>query len=175
VIIHVFLKVSNGIFRKKNVKSFPMQDKERKEFYMSAALEEAHFAQRRGEVPVGAVVSSEGKILSRGHNQSISLHDATAHAEIIAIRNACSILQNYRLSGCDLYVTLEPCVMCVGAALQARLHGLYFGAYDPKTGACGSAVGIPFDKLNHQMEVSGGILEKECGQILKDFFKEKRG
>ena len=144
------------------------------ESFMRAALLEAQKAAVNDEVPVGAVVVQDTKILSRAHNETISLNDPTAHAEILAIREACRIRENYRIPDCDLYVTLEPCVMCLGAVLHARIRRLIFGALDPKSGAVESIVTLPFDRMNHSIEIEGGILAEECGKILKDFFANKR-
>ena len=144
------------------------------EFYLRLALEEARESLNAGEVPVGAVVVSEKKILSRAHNETISSQDPTAHAEVVAIRRACLMRNNHRLLDCDLYVTLEPCPMCLGALVQARIKRLVFGASDPKGGAVESIMRFPFDRTNHQPEVIGGVLAEECSQILEDFFKNKR-
>ena len=143
--------------------------------YMRAALELAREAQAAGEVPVGAVVVRSGEIIGRGHNHPITGNDPTAHAEIAALREAARHLGNYRLGGCDIYVTLEPCVMCAGAILHARLARLVYGARDPKTGACGS-VSDPFadSRLNHHTTVTGGVLEREAGSLLRDFFAARR-
>jgi tRNA(adenine34) deaminase len=144
------------------------------ERYMKEALAEAQKAAQREEVPVGAVAVIGDRIVGRGYNKPVSESDPTAHAEIVALRDACRQMENFRLSGCDLYVTLEPCAMCLGAAVQARVSRLVFGAYDPKSGAVGSAMSFSFDKLNHRIEIKGGILAAECGKILKDFFEKKR-
>ena len=144
------------------------------EFFILQALKEAEKSAKKGEVPVGAVVVSENKVLSRAHNDVIEKNDPTAHAEIMAIRKACLKRKNYRLSDCDLYVTLEPCPMCLGAAVNSRIKRLIFGAYDPKAGAVESTMKFPFDRMNHRVEIKGGVLAEECGKILKDFFKEKR-
>ena len=144
------------------------------QFFMRQALVEALKSSRAGEVPVGAVVTKENQILSRGHNLPISRKDPTAHAEIVAIRKACSKLKSYRLPGCDLYVTLEPCAMCLGALVQARLRKLVFGALDPKGGAVQSLMNFPFEKTNHKVEIKGGVLAEECSQVLKEFFQGKR-
>ncbi len=141
---------------------------------MRQALAQAERARDRGEVPVGAVVVSGGKILGRGYNRPIGRNDPTAHAEIVAIRRACRRRKKYRLTDCDLYVTLEPCAMCLGAAVQARLRRVVFGALDPKSGAVRSIMRFPFEKLNHRPEVKGGLLAEECGLVLKDFFRPKR-
>jgi tRNA(adenine34) deaminase len=144
------------------------------EFFMRRALVEAKKSLPEGEVPVGAILVSGNKILSRGHNQPIRKKDPTAHAEIMVIRKACLKRKEYRLGDCDLYVTLEPCAMCLGAALQARIKRLVFGAYDPKGGAVESLMEFPFDRMNHQPEIKGGVLAAECGKILSDFFSKKR-
>lgn len=144
------------------------------EKFMREALKEADKAGKRGEVPIGAVIVSRGKIIARGHNQSIRKNDPTAHAEIIAIRKACAKRGNYRILDSVLYVTLEPCAMCLGAVVQARLGRLVFGALDPKAGAVLSIMTFPMDKTNHRMEILGGVLAGECGRVLKDFFRERR-
>ena len=144
------------------------------EYFMRQALCEAEKALRSNEVPVGAVLVKENKILHRAYNQTILKSDPTAHAEVLAIRAACHTFNNHRLPDCDLYVTLEPCAMCLGALIQARIKRLIFGAYDPKAGAVKSIMRFPFEKTNHRIEIKGGILEAECGKILKDFFKAKR-
>ena len=144
------------------------------ESFMREALLEAKRAAENNEVPVGAVVVSDKKILSRAHNGTISLNDPAAHAEILAIREACRIINNYRIPGCDMYVTLEPCAMCLGAICQARIRRLIFGALDPKSGAVESIMTFPFNRMNHTVEIEAGILSEECGKILKDFFTEKR-
>lgn len=141
---------------------------------MRIALAEARKAARAGEIPVGAVIVLGDKILSRGHNQPIRRHDPTAHAEIVAMRLAGRQKQNYRLSGCDLYVTLEPCVMCLGAVVQARIRRLVYGAADPKAGAVRSIMSFSFKKTNHLPEVRAGLLAQEGAALLKDFFKPKR-
>ncbi len=145
-------------------------------FYMAEALEEARQALAAGEVPVGAVlVGADGRILGRGRNLPISNQDPTAHAEIIALRAAAGSLGNYRLPGTALYVTIEPCIMCVGALLHARVRRLVFGAPDPKGGACISLYRIPEDdRLNHRVEVTGGIREAECRELVQEFFKQRR-
>jgi tRNA(adenine34) deaminase len=143
--------------------------------WMRAALALAEEAWRQGEVPVGAVVVADGQILGRGFNAPITRHDPSAHAEIAALRDAASALGNYRLPGSDLYVTLEPCPMCAGAIMQARIRRLVFGAADPKTGACGSVVDLFAEpRLNHQTAVTGGVLTDECGALLRRFFAERR-
>ena len=142
--------------------------------YMKEALRSAAGAGKRGEVPIGAVVVRAGKIIARGANCPVSRRDPTAHAEIIALRKAARRTGNYRLTGSDLYVTLEPCAMCLGAIVQARIRRLVFGAADPKAGAVGSIMTFPFDKVNHRPEIRAGVLEEECRRILRDFFRLKR-
>jgi len=143
--------------------------------FMMQALEQAKLAAQEGEVPVGAVLVQHGKVISKAFNRPISNHDPSAHAEMLALRSAAGEIENYRLPGSTLYVTLEPCVMCAGAMLHARVDIVVFGARDPKTGAAGSVVDIfSINQLNHQTTVDGGILESECGQVLRDFFKERR-
>ena len=144
------------------------------EFFMRQALVEAQKSLSKDEVPVGAVLVSENEIISCAHNEPVAKNDPTAHAEIIAIRKAGSKMRNYRLSGCDLYVTLEPCAMCLGAAVHARISRLIFGALDPKGGAVESVMKFPLERMNHRVEIVGGVLAGECGKILKDFFKIKR-
>ncbi len=141
---------------------------------MREALLEAEKAEDKGEVPVGAVLVKDETIIARGHNKPVSGNDPTAHAEIVAIRNASEKIQNYRLSGCELYVTLEPCTMCLGAAVQSRINRLVFGALDPKSGAVESVMGFPLEKMNHRMEIRGGVLAEECGKILRAFFERRR-
>ncbi len=142
---------------------------------MQVALELAKQAASAGEVPVGAIVVKDGVVIGSGANAPIGTHDPTAHAEIIAIRNAAAHLVNYRLVNCTLYVTLEPCAMCTGAIQHARIARLVYGATDPKTGACGSVVDLMENvKLNHHTEVTGGVLAQKCGEILSDFFKLRR-
>ena len=143
--------------------------------YMQLALDQAQHAWDLGEVPVGAVVVKDGIVIAVGYNQPIGKHDPTAHAEIMALRAASEKLGNYRLPGCELYVTLEPCVMCSGAMLHARLSRVVFGASDPKTGACVSVLNL-FDQpaLNHQTAIAGGVMAEECGDFLRAFFVERR-
>jgi tRNA(adenine34) deaminase len=143
--------------------------------YMQAALELAKEAAGLGEVPVGAVVVKDGEIIGRGSNAPISQHDPSAHAEIQAMRDAAARLGNYRLVGCSLYVTLEPCAMCAGAIQHARIANLVYGASDPKTGACGSVIDLMAEaRLNHHTEVTGGVLAQECGSLLSAFFASRR-
>ena len=144
-------------------------------FYMEQAVAQARRAEALGEVPVGAVVVKDGVIIATGYNHPIGTHDPTAHAEIMALRAAAAVLGNYRLPGCVLYVTLEPCVMCAGAMMHARLARVVYGATDQKTGACGSVLNL-FDegRLNHHTEVSGGVLGEQCSALLKEFFALRR-
>jgi tRNA(adenine34) deaminase len=144
--------------------------------FMGLALNQARKAWDAGEVPVGAVVVDEsGDILAQAHNAPITLNDPTAHAEVLALRQAAAQAGNYRLPGATLYVTIEPCLMCVGAIIQARLQRLVFGAADPKAGACTSLYRIPEDqRLNHRLEVTGGIRETECRELLQQFFQARR-
>ena len=143
--------------------------------YMRTALEQARKAQAAGEVPVGAVAVKDGEIVGTGFNAPISGHDPTAHAEIRALRDAAQRLGNYRLPGCELYVTLEPCAMCVGAMLHARIARLVYGAADPKTGACGSVIDLFAEpRLNHHASLTTGVMAEECGALLREFFAAKR-
>ena len=142
---------------------------------MRAALREAHASHARDEVPVGCVIVHDGMIVGRGHNQVESLQDATAHAEVVAIGAASNALGSWRLSDCTLYVTLEPCAMCAGAIVLARLGRLVYGAADPKAGACGSVLDVIGERrLNHRVQVTPGVLEPECGELLRAFFRRKR-
>ena len=142
---------------------------------MAQALTEAEKARRSGEIPVGAVVVKDGVIIAKGHNERESKKDSTLHAEMTAIRRACKILDSWRLTDCDLYVTLEPCTMCAGAILQARIRNLYIGTSDLKAGAAGSVIDVfRVGAFNHRVEVSWGLLEQECSVILKEFFGELR-
>ena len=142
---------------------------------MQAALAEARLAGEAGEVPIGAVIVHEGAILARGQNSVLREVDPTAHAEVVAMRAAAKALGNYRLNGCTLYVTLEPCAMCAGAMIHARLDRLVFAAADPKAGACGSVLGvINHPKLNHQMWLEQGTGAEESGELLRNFFRERR-
>ena len=143
--------------------------------WMAEALSLAKDAGARGEVPVGAIVVCDNVIVGRGGNAPIAASDPTAHAEITALREAAATLRNYRLPGCSLYVTLEPCPMCVGAILHARLARLVFGARDPKTGACGSIVDLFAEpRLNHHTTVTGGVAADACAALLSDFFASRR-
>ena len=146
------------------------------EDFMRAALELAEAASAAGEVPVGAVVVHAGDIIGRGFNHPIAAQDPTAHAEIAALREAARHLKNYRLGHCDLYVTLEPCAMCAGAIMHARIERVFFAALDPKTGACGSVANLFADaRLNHQTAVQGGLLAAESRALLRRFFGGRRG
>ena len=143
--------------------------------YMQQAISQARNAWALGEVPVGALIVKDGQIIATGFNQPIGNHDPTAHAEIMALRAAATILGNYRLPGCEMYVTLEPCAMCAGAMMHARLARVVYGASDPKTGACGSVLNLfEQEKLNHHTELTAGVLAEECGTLLKEFFAERR-
>lgn len=143
--------------------------------FMHSALAMAHYARDAGEVPVGAVVVKSNEIIGRGYNRSIVAADPTAHAEVMAMRDAGRRLENYRLLGCTLYVTLEPCAMCVGALFHARIMRLVYAATDPKTGVCGSVIDLTSEtRLNHHMQVSGGVLAEEASLLLKQFFAERR-
>lgn len=145
------------------------------EIFMQHALDLARQAWEENEVPVGAVVVKDGQVIGRGYNSPVSRHDPTAHAEIQALREAARHLGNYRLVGCSLYVTLEPCAMCAGAIMHARVARLVYGASDPKTGACGSVVDLFQEvRLNHHATVTSGVLASECGELLSAFFSERR-
>jgi tRNA(adenine34) deaminase len=143
--------------------------------FMRAAIAEAELAERDGEVPVGAVVVYAGEVIALGNNRVLRDSDPTAHAEVVAMRVAGKVLGNYRLEGCSLYVTLEPCAMCAGAILHARIARLVYAASDPKAGACGSVLGVMnHPQLNHRVEVVSGLLAEECGAMLTNFFRERR-
>jgi tRNA(adenine34) deaminase len=143
--------------------------------YMRLAIEQAQLAAQSGEVPVGAVLVRDGQVISRAFNKPIANHDPSAHAEMLALREAALAVENYRIPGATLYVTLEPCAMCSGAMLHARLDRVVYGAPDPKTGAAGSVLNLFSSKqINHQTSVEGGIMSEECGQLLRDFFKGRR-
>ena len=145
------------------------------ERFMMEALKEAQKALEKNEVPVGAVIVHEGKVIARAHNQNILLRDPTAHAEMIAITEATSALQSERLLHTELYVTIEPCAMCAGALVLARVKRIVFGADDPKAGACGSVVNIAHhQKLNHRIQMTSGVLEKECRSLIQEFFRHRR-
>ncbi len=143
--------------------------------FMKAAIREAVKAARKDEVPIGAVIVMDGRIIARGHNTRHKTKNAVNHAEIIAIQKACKKVGDWRLSGCDLYVTLEPCPMCAGACVNARVDNVYFGAYDQKAGCAGTLMNIPADeRFNHRCGVTGGIMEEECVSLLGEFFRNKR-
>lgn len=153
----------------------PVLDPQPRDRYMRLALEQARLAWAEGEVPVGAVVVRDGEVVAAGFNQPIGRHDPSAHAEIVALRAAADKLGNYRLPGCELYVTLEPCVMCSGAMMHARLARVVYAAPDPKTGACGSVLDLfGEERLNHHTEVVGGVMAEEASSLLKAFFAERR-
>lgn len=143
---------------------------------MQLALQQALLAQNMGEVPVGAVIfDHHGEMIGSGFNRTIQEHDPTGHAEVVALRAAAKHIKNYRIPGATLYVTLEPCAMCMGAIMHARLARVVFGARDPKTGACGSVIDLPQEsRLNHHTEVTGGVLDQACGETLRTFFKRRR-
>ena len=143
--------------------------------YMGEALALARQAAAAGEVPVGAVVVKDGAVIGRGHNHPVAAHDPTAHAEVVAMRDAAARLGNYRLVDCTLYVTLEPCAMCAGAIMHARLGRVVYGAADPKAGACGSVVNLFAEsRLNHHATVAGGMMAEEAGKLLQEFFSMRR-
>lgn len=143
--------------------------------YMARALELAQRAAEAGEVPVGAVIVKNGEVIGEGYNQPISSTDPTAHAEIIAMRNAAAFVNNYRLTGCDLYVTIEPCTMCVGAMVHARIRRIIFGAVEARAGALKSQLQLmDGDYYNHVIDWHGGVLADQCGAVMLDFFREKR-
>ena len=145
------------------------------EQFMKEALKEAKKAYNKLEIPVGAIIVKDGKIIARAHNIKEEKQDTTKHAEIIAIQKASKKLETWRLNDCEMYVTLEPCAMCAGAIIQARIKKVYIGTMDPKTGACGSVLNLLKDfKFNHNVELETGILKDDCEQILKNFFKELR-
>jgi len=143
--------------------------------FMQQALEQAELAALAGEVPVGAVIVRDGEVISKAFNKPITNHDPSAHAEMLALRQAALSVENYRLPGTTLYVTLEPCTMCAGAILHARVDRVVYGAVDAKTGAAGSVLDVFSSKqINHQTVIEGGMMAEECGQLLRDFFKERR-
>ncbi len=142
--------------------------------YMSKALAEAEKAALEGEVPIGAVIVRDGEIIAAAHNNREATHDATGHAELLAIRHACEALGGWHLYGCTLYVTLEPCPMCMGAIINSRLGRVVFGAKDAKAGACGSVIDLRNYPLNHKPEVVQGFMQADCAKLLSDFFKNKR-
>ncbi|HAT39335.1 tRNA adenosine(34) deaminase TadA [Polynucleobacter necessarius] len=143
--------------------------------YMRMAIEQAQLAAQSGEVPVGAVLVRDGQVISKAFNKPISNHDPSAHAEMLALREAALMEKNYRLPGSTLYVTLEPCAMCSGAMLHARISRIVYGAPDPKTGAAGGVMDLFASKrINHQTSAEGGVMSEECGQLLREFFKGRR-
>jgi tRNA(adenine34) deaminase len=145
------------------------------EAYLQLAIEQARLAAQAGEVPVGAIVVFENTVVGRGRNAVLATNDPTAHAEIVALRDAARQLNNYRLTGCELYTTLEPCSMCAGAIIHARVARLVYGTADPKAGAAGSVLDvINHPKLNHQLEITAGVMADECGELLRAFFRERR-
>lgn len=145
------------------------------EQYMRMAIDQAKIAEENGDVPIGAVIVHQNQIIGKAYNQREQLKDPTAHAEIIALTQAAAALQSWRLTGCTMYVTLEPCPMCAGALVLARIDRLVYGCDDPKTGACKSLYNIVQDeRLNHRLEVTSGVLSDECSQLLQDFFQQKR-
>ena len=142
---------------------------------MKEALAEAEKAFQLGEVPIGAVIVKDGQIIARGHNLTETAKDPTAHAEMLAIRQAAAVLGGWRLMGCDLYVTVEPCAMCSGAMIWSRINNLYIGAMDPKAGACGSVFNIPAEeRLNHSIHIETGMMEEECAAMMRQFFSQLR-
>lgn len=143
--------------------------------FLELAIKEAKLAYVKDEVPVGAVIAHNGTVIAAAHNLRETSNSATAHAEILAIEKACRILRTWKLTECDLYVTLEPCIMCAGAIINARIRSLYFGAFDPKAGACGSLTDVfRLNGLNNKIAIYGGIMEDECSVMLEMFFKDKR-
>ena len=143
--------------------------------FMTRALELAKYAAEQGEVPVGAVIVHEGMIIAEGYNQPISSCDPTAHAEVVAMRRACATLNNYRLTGCELYVTIEPCTMCVGAMVHARIKRVIFGALEPRAGALQSQFQLMKNSsYNHSIAWNGGVLAEQCAAMMADFFRQKR-
>jgi tRNA(adenine34) deaminase len=145
------------------------------ETYLLLAMEQARLASEAGEIPVGAIVVFENEVIGRGRNEVLASNDPTAHAEIVALRAAARTMNNYRLIGCELYTTLEPCSMCAGAIIHSRISRLVFGAADPKAGAAGSVVEvINHPRLNHQLQITSGVLGEDCGEMLRAFFRERR-
>jgi len=153
---------------------FMINNENKDRYFMKKALAEASRAAAQGEVPVGAVLVKDNKIVARGYNQSISRSDPTAHAEIIALRKAGQKLKNYRLPGLTMYITVEPCPMCLGAILQARIKRLVYGTEDSKQGAIISRLAIPLARANHRLEICAGILSEECRQLMSNFFRSRR-
>jgi tRNA(adenine34) deaminase len=170
-----FARTMSGMNFSNAVPSADVPANEADEAFMRVALDLARQAAQAGEVPVGAVVVKDGQIIGRGYNAPISRHDPSAHAEIAALRDAAQQIGNYRLVDCELFVTLEPCVMCVGAMFHARVGRVVFGARDPKTGAAGSIFNLFAEtRLNHHARIHGGVLAEECGKVLSDFFAARR-
>lgn len=152
-----------------------MIDKHNDIYFMKQAIKQAQIALKKDEVPIGCVLVKNGEILARGYNQKVAKNSALHHAEIICLNKAQKKLKDWHLMDCTLYVTLEPCPMCAGACINARIGRIVFGAYDPKAGCCGTLYNIPQDaRFNHRPELSGGVMQEECGQLLSDFFKTKR-
>ena len=152
-----------------------MIDNKQDERYMQMAIEQARIAEDNGDVPIGAVIVSENGIIGKAYNQREQLQDPTAHAEIIALTQAAAALENWHLNGCTIYVTLEPCPMCAGALVLARMDRLVYGCDDPKAGACKSLYNIVQDeRLNHRLEMTSGVLAEQCGQLLQEFFAHRR-
>ena len=145
-----------------------------KEYFMKEALKEANKAYKKEEIPVGAVIVKNGEIIARGHNLRETKNSSISHAEILAIQKANKRLNEWRLENCEMYITLEPCMMCMGAIINSRIKKIYIGTLDPKTGACGSVINIENYKFNHVVEIETGILKDKCEYILKDFFKMLR-
>ena len=144
-------------------------------YLMGQAIKEAKKALKKGEVPVGCVIVKDGKIISRAHNLTVKKNDPTAHAEILALKKAAQKTGNYRLTNCEMYVIIEPCPMCAGAAVWARIKKIIFGVHDEKSGACGSVVNIAGNKkLNHRVEIKSGVFSGKCADLIKEFFKERR-
>ncbi len=149
---------------------------EQDEQLMRRAIDAARIAEENGDVPIGAVIVQAGRVIGRAYNQREQLQDPTAHAEIVALTQAAASVGSWRLHGCTIYVTLEPCPMCAGALVLARMDRLVFGCTDPKAGACGTLYNIPQDeRLNHRLDVTSGVLADECGALLSDFFRRRRG
>jgi len=163
------------ILTNNNYETNKMLNQESHVWFMNKAYKEAVKAYKKDEVPIGAVVVKDCKIIARGYNERELKNDATLHAEMSAIKRACKKIGTWRLNDCDMYVTLEPCAMCAGALIQARIRTVYIAARDPKAGAVGSVINIPgVEKFNHKVNVVFGIMEEECSKLLKDFFKELR-
>lgn len=148
---------------------------DRESYLMGQALTEAKKAAKKGEIPVGCVIVKDGRIISRAHNLTVKMNDPTAHAEILALKKAAQKIENYRLTNCEMYVTIEPCPMCAGAAVWARVKKITFGVCDEKSGAAGSVVNVANNKkLNHRIKIKGGVLSNKCAGLMRSFFKERR-